>query len=111
MGDDDRRRKSSEDKAIALERIERLFQGAEKALATDPEMCRRNIRLARKVAMRYNIKLGPLKKAYCRKCYILLKPNINSRTRVDAARGIKTVTCLECGSVRRAMFGKRPLEK
>ena len=87
---------------IARERIARLFSLAEKDFSVHPERSHRYVSLARKTAMRYNVRFPPeLKSRYCRKCYKYLKPSINCRVRTSARQRAVVITCLECGHVMR----------
>ena len=53
------------------------------------------VRKIKKLAMKFNIKLGEQRKKFCKKCLYLL----NGRTRV--ANGSKRVICANCGFVNR----------
>jgi len=93
-------KKDSEQRKLGLERIERLFELAEKDFPQHPERSHRNVQLARKIAMRYNIRMpGHLRSKLCRKCYKYLSPNINC-TKMRK-KGFLVVRCLECGNVMR----------
>ena len=84
------------------ERIERLFSLADSEFAKNPERSHRYVALARRIAMRYNIRLPPqLRRRFCRNCYKYLRPSINSRVRTSAGQRAVIVTCLECGHVMR----------
>ncbi len=88
--------------SIARERIARLFSLAEKEFPAHPERSHRHVSLARKIAMRYNVRLPPgLKSRYCGKCYKYLKPSINCRVRTSPGQQAVIITCLECGHVMR----------
>ncbi|MCX6815120.1 MAG: ribonuclease P [Candidatus Aenigmarchaeota archaeon] len=92
---------------IGRERIERLFSLAEKEFAKNPSRSHRYVSLARKIAMRYNIRLPPgLKRFYCKKCYKYLRPSINCRVRTSARQRAVIITCLECGHVMRHPYRK-----
>jgi ribonuclease P protein subunit RPR2 len=92
---------------IGRERIERLFSLAEKEFSSHPERSHRYVSLARKIAMRYNIRISPeLKSRYCRKCYKYLKPSINCRVRTSASQRAVIITCMECGHVMRHPYRK-----
>jgi len=68
---------------IALEHIEHLFKEADKAFNKDPKLSDRYVRLARKIAMKYKVKIrSPLKKRFCKHCYKYLKPGVNARVRL-----------------------------
>lgn len=94
------RRNKTAERKIASERIERLFESAEKMQAVDPSLSRRYILLSRKIAMKYRIKIPKkYRLAYCRKCFSLYSSGNNARTRIN--RGKVSVTCLNCGNIRR----------
>ena len=83
---------------IALERIELLFKLAEKS---ENKLADRYVYLARKISMRYTLKLPEnLKKKFCHHCYIYFKP-----TRVTVRTNPKNkaieYTCSDCGKVTR----------
>ncbi|MBI4170266.1 MAG: hypothetical protein HY514_01110 [Candidatus Aenigmarchaeota archaeon] len=61
------RKKPEYQTKIAKERIEILFSEMENA---PDDLARRYIRLAKKIGMRYNVKLGPGKKRkFCKYCF------------------------------------------
>jgi len=83
-------------KAIAVERIERLFELAERVFEKRPELSDRYVKLAWKIATRYNVRLPVnLKRKFCRKCLSFLRPGASCRVRVQS--GCVIVTCLRCG--------------
>jgi len=83
-------------KKIAKERIEKLFSMAEGSPRAD-----RYVEMARKIAMRYNIRIPPrLKRKFCSKCYKFLTPN-NSTVRTSRKEKAVIVKCLNCGAVMR----------
>ena len=87
-------------KRLASERIERLFELAEEDFSKKPENSRRYVKLARKIAMRYNIKLGSgLKRKFCRKCSAYLKYGTNSTRRIK--KRVVLIRCWGCGNVER----------
>jgi ribonuclease P protein subunit RPR2 len=92
-----------EAKRIARERMDILFCLARETFPRDRELARRYVSLARKIGMRYNVRL--LKKdkiLICKNCNSLLVPGVNSRVRTHASRVI--ITCLDCSHVRRVPF-------
>jgi len=90
-------------KTIAAERIERLFELAEKAFEKHPELADRYVKLAWKIATRYNIRLpATLKRKFCRKCLSFLRPGISCRVRIRS--GCVTTACLRCGHVTRLPY-------
>lgn len=83
---------------IARERIEILFSEAAKA---EPGLARRYVKLAKKIGMRYNVRLGALKKKFCRHCYSYFTAE-NSRIRIK--NGIMNVRCLSCNKTARMPY-------
>lgn len=86
--------KPEEQVKIAKERIRILFSEAEK----EPEMAKRYMRMAKKIGMRFNVRLGSLKRKFCKKCYSYFTPE-NSQKRLK--KGVLVVKCLECGNIQR----------
>lgn len=89
---------------IAGERIDILFNLAqEEALAHNFHRANRYVDLARKIGMRYNVRVPRrYKKRYCKHCHSYLLPSINSRVRL---RGGKIVIfCENCGGFMRLPF-------
>lgn len=96
------RRNKGAERDLALDRIRRLF-----AMASDGPAERRTryVRLARRIAMRYQVSLpSDLRRRVCRACDGLLVPGSTSRVRV--AQGRVTVTCLSCGSIKRYPYAR-----
>ena len=60
-----RREKPEEQIKIAKERIAILFKEADK----EPDMAKRYMKLAKKIGMRYNVRLGSLKRRFCKECH------------------------------------------
>jgi ribonuclease P protein subunit RPR2 len=90
-------------KTIAVERIERLFELAERMFEKQPELADRYVKLAWRIATRYNIRLpATLKRKFCRKCLSFWKPGASCRMRIQS--GCVVVTCLRCGHVARLLF-------
>jgi ribonuclease P protein subunit RPR2 len=80
---------------IAKERIDILFDEAEKMVKKDKKLANRYVELARKIGMRYNVRIPSEKKRrFCKHCYAYLKPGITSHTKVD--KGVVKITCLAC---------------
>ena len=83
---------------IARERIEILFSEAAKA---EPELARRYVKLAKKIGMRYNVRLGKLKRRFCKHCYSYFTAE-NSKKRLTS--GIMNVHCLSCNKITRMPY-------
>jgi ribonuclease P protein subunit RPR2 len=98
--------RQKEQKAIGRERIEVLFEQAGKSFPKEPARAHRYVQMARKMAMRYNIRMPKaFKRKYCRGCGKFLVPGKNSTVRT--ARKSVTVKCLECGHVMRFPLAKK----
>jgi ribonuclease P protein subunit RPR2 len=85
----------------ALDRIESLYDLAfNMARAGEMNFARRYLKLARKIGMRYTVRIPiHLKRMTCKNCLGPLLPGITSRSRLRSGR--KIITCLECGHVSR----------
>ncbi len=105
----DRRSKPPYQIKIAKERIAILFDEAEKrAKKGDYDLQRRYVRLAKRIGMRYNVKIPPgLKRKYCKYCLTFLFPR--SRMRLD--RGSVTIKCFSCGKKIRYPYGTKRSSK
>jgi ribonuclease P protein subunit RPR2 len=80
---------------IARERIEVLFEQAQKEFCLHPERSNRYIDIARKIAMRQRIRIDrELRRRFCHHCYSFLVPGRNMRVRVH--RGNVVVACYCC---------------
>ncbi len=92
------------ERRIALERMDVLLHLAEKeALARHEVRARRYVDLARRIGMRYNVRVPPeFRRRFCKKCLAYLVPSLNARVRVGSGR--LTVTCLTCGSIQRLPY-------
>ncbi|MEK6987418.1 MAG: ribonuclease P protein component 4 [Candidatus Thermoplasmatota archaeon] len=99
-----KRRHRGMERRIALERMEILFHLAEKeALVRHEARARRYVELARRIGMRYNVRVPPqFRRRFCKKCLAYLVPSVNARVRVG--RGHIVVTCLPCGAVQRLPY-------
>ena len=92
------------ERRIALERMEVLFGLAEKeALRGHAARARRYVDLARRLGMRYNVRVPQEhKRRFCKKCSAYLLPPVNARVRVG--RGRVVITCATCGAIQRLPF-------
>lgn len=92
-------------KEIARERINILIKNA--LLEKDPELAARQARLAKKIAMRYRVRLPyEVRQLFCKKCKAFIVPGRSARVRVGRAktRAIR-ITCLGCGHTYRKIIG------
>ena len=94
---------------IAKERMGLLMVQADRAaLAGRMEMADRYVDMARRIGMRYNVRLPrALRRRFCRGCYRYLHPGVTSRTRFK--RGRLVTTCLRCGHISRIPLARRDL--
>ncbi|MFA5258548.1 MAG: hypothetical protein WC979_03680 [Candidatus Pacearchaeota archaeon] len=58
----------------------------------------KEIKSAKKLAMSKNIKLGELRKKFCKKCHFMFNPE-NSEVRIR--EGFKIIKCKGCNSISR----------
>jgi len=79
---------------IAEERISILFNLAKKEIKKHPDRSKRYVELARKISLRYNIRLGKAKRDFCKNCFTLLLPGITSQVRLD--KGNIVIKCKKC---------------
>jgi ribonuclease P protein subunit RPR2 len=86
---------------IARERIADLFALAEReATQGNGRLAGRYVALARRVGMRYNVRLlAEYRELYCRGCSAFWVDGRTVRTRIRSGR--RTRTCLLCGRTRR----------
>lgn len=100
-----RQKKSDWQQRIAKERIQILFELAEKNFKFHPERSRRYTELARKIGLRYNVRLGKeLKRKFCKNCNSLLVPGKTSKVRLDSKRKIIVINCLQCNKIYRISY-------
>lgn len=90
---------------IAKERINILFRLAKKFHKEFPERTKRYIGLARKIGMRYNVRLDKeRKKEFCKKCNSLLVPGYSATVRTDKKTKTVTIKCLNCKNIMRTPY-------
>ncbi len=98
-------RDKAKEKKIAKERVEILFKEADKVFDEDKELANRYVTLARKVAMKSNVKIARhYKRRFCKHCYKYLRPGINCRVRTKKNKSI--YYCLNCKKYMRFPFLK-----
>lgn len=84
-----------DNKKIALERVKQLFQEADLIFKENPERANRYVHLARKIAMKINLRFPKeIKRKFCKHCYSYLKPGVNCRVRNYKSR--ITIYCSNC---------------
>ena len=72
---------------IAKERIIFLFKEAKASFKKEPLVSNKNVKVARRIAMKYKIKMpSTLKKQFCKNCGNYIIPGINCRVRIHKHR-------------------------
>ncbi|MDY6777264.1 MAG: ribonuclease P protein component 4 [Candidatus Nanohaloarchaea archaeon] len=88
-----------DEEEIARERIDILFEEAERAFDEHSERSDRYVELARRIAMKYTLSLpSKYRMRFCSECGSYLMPGENCQVRLDSDGKKKVVTCEECGS-------------
>ena len=107
-----RKKKPIQQLKIAKERIDKLFTLAEKEFNKHPDRSVRYVKLARKIGMRYTVRLPKgMKRKFCKSCNILLKPGITSKVRTDSKNKATIIKCLKCNKIYRYPYGKRGIDR
>ena len=98
------RRAPKEDAAII---VKFLTDSAVSLSHTNPAVAKEQAALARKVKLKFNVRLDPsVTRFTCRGCKGLLVPGLNARVRLGhGGVTILKVTCLDCGHVNRKIVG------
>ncbi|MDG6987858.1 MAG: RNase P subunit [Nitrososphaerota archaeon] len=98
-------RKGAKEEAAEVVRF--LTESAVALSHTDPAMAREQAALARKVKLRFNVRLDPsLRRFTCHGCKELLVPGVNARVRLGHGKqAVIRVTCADCGHVNRKIVG------
>ncbi|MCD4702903.1 MAG: ribonuclease P [Methanosarcinaceae archaeon] len=92
-----RKRQKHAIKDIAAERMVVLFGLAQSTYATHPDRSDRYVDLARRVGMRYRVRMpSALRRRICRKCHSFLVPGSSARVRLHGR--YLTITCSKCGN-------------
>ncbi len=101
-----RTRRGSRENAIGLVRL--LTESSVNLAHTDLKLAKEQAALARRVRLRFNIKLDPsLTRFTCRSCKTLLVPGVNARVRLGhGTPTIIRITCSECGHVNRKILSR-----
>ncbi|MEW6010551.1 MAG: ribonuclease P protein component 4 [Euryarchaeota archaeon] len=88
---------------LGKERIDILFNLAEKEFSQHPERSHRYVKLARNISTKYNIKMSlEWRRRFCKSCYKFLKPGQNSV--IKLSNGEIHFKCLECGKLMRLPY-------
>lgn len=82
-------------KKIALQRIIELFEQANLKFKEDSNLSNRYIYLARKIGMKYKVRIPrELKRRFCKHCYEYIVPSVNCRVRIHGGKTI--YSCFNC---------------
>jgi len=102
-----RTRKAAREEAKEL--VRQLTESSVSLAPRDLGMAKEQAALARRVKLRFNIRLGPCLKRYtCRGCKSLIVPGVNARVRLGHGEPAAIrITCCECGRVNREIL-RRP---
>jgi RNase P subunit RPR2 len=102
-------KKKKESKADATRMARTLLQLAVRNSSSDLTLAKKQAALARRLLLRFNIRLDSrLKKYYCGGCKQLIVPGINGRTRLGHGRTtMLRLTCGECGFVNRRVIARK----
>ena len=95
----------AKDDAAAL--VAFLTESAVSLSHTDLAMAKEQAALARRVKLKFNVRLDPsLTRFTCRGCKGLLVPGVNARVRLGHGKQtVLRVTCTDCGHVNRKIIG------
>ena len=94
-------------KKIAKERIDILLGLAKKEFKKNKERSKRYVSLARKIALRYNIRQDKQEKnQFCKNCFILFIPGKTFQTRLDSKTKTIVIKCLNCNKIYRRPYRK-----
>jgi len=97
---------------IALERIGILFALAAREFGRHPERSDRYAGLARKIGMRYNVRIPKeLRMRFCRYCLSYLVPGRNCTVRTNSRLRSVEVKCHKCGRITRFPYLREKLAK
>jgi len=104
----DRRYKLDWQVEIAKERIKILFREAATAARSDKfKRADRYVFLARKIGMKYNVKISKVyKRKFCKHCYKYLAPGKNAVVRTNPKTKSVEIKCLECKGINRYPYVK-----
>lgn len=95
----------AQQKALARNRVKILLAKAVETAKEDPELAQRQAAIARRIILRYNIRLPySEKRLFCHGCKRLLIPGVNARVRLGHRPKAVKITCLECGHVYRKIL-------
>src|SRR3989338_7703545 len=83
---------------IAKERIGILFDEATKS--KDKQLQKRYMKLAKKIGMRYNVRLGSRKRLFCKHCFYYFSADVKRRLK----NGKLVIVCPGCKKVAQQVY-------
>jgi len=90
-----KRRDKAKEKDVAKQRIKTLFEQAALRWKEDVGLANRYVTLARKIAMKYKVRIPPtLKRRFCKHCYAYFVPGFTCRVRTKEGKVV--YTCFSC---------------
>lgn len=97
------KKKKSEEKSIAEERIKELFKQADEIFPKNKALANRYVKIARNISTRLKVRIpSDLKRRFCKQCMNYLKVGVNARIRLN--KGKKTYLCINCGKISRVPY-------
>lgn len=101
-----RSRRPRNEEAASVVRL--LTESAVALSGSNPWLAKEQAALARKVKLRFNVRLDPsLRRFTCRGCKGLLVPGVNARVRLGHGKvTVLRVTCTDCGHVNRKILNR-----
>jgi RNase P subunit RPR2 len=93
-------------KADAAKVVRDLLATSVRTASGDAALAAQQAELARKVMLRFNVRLDySLKRFICHGCKRLIVPGVNARVRLGhGTPPVLRITCLECGRVNRKIL-------
>ena len=84
----------------------RLMESSILLAGTDLKLAKEQAAVARKVMLKFNVRLGPSLRGFtCRSCKTLLVPGVNARVRLGHGKSSALrITCDSCGHVNRKIL-------
>lgn len=83
---------------IAKERIDILFNEAAKS--RDKHLQKRYVQLAKKIGMRYNVRLGGKKRLFCKRCFYYFGADVKRRLK----KGKLVIICPGCQRITKQIY-------
>jgi ribonuclease P protein subunit RPR2 len=104
------KKKPLEQRKIAFERVVLLFDMAGSIFRSDPKLSDRYVDLARKIAMKFKVRIpSVLKKQFCKNCYCFLVPGSNCTVRLQKSKVV--YFCKKCKHFMRFPYIREIKEK